>query len=194
MVKLEDLTSIYKRANIMDIKMGVSTAGEKETDEKKEYRRRKDGATTSVSLGMRFCGIWAFEPEKREYLIKDKVWGKKLKKDDFYSWLDLFISNQGKNSIQKRVTMIEKYLEVLNRINNWLDSPQAQFRMYSSSLLFLYEGDSTEDPKCDVRMIDFSHVYPIRDGGRDEGYLKGLRNLIQFLEDLKGMYSMSMDS
>jgi hypothetical protein len=39
-------------------------------------------------------------------------------------------------------------------------------------------------PRMDVRMIDFAHVWPIRDGpeGRDDGYLKGLRNVIHCLE------------
>jgi len=193
-VKLEDLTKPYSRASIMDIKMGVSTAGESDTDEKKEYRLKKDGATTSLSLGMRFAGLWIFDPESRQYVVKDKSWGKKLESKDFYSTLDLFISNQGANTIQKRIELLDKWLEQLSQIREWIEGPQAQFRMYSSSLLFIYEGDSTVDCKCDLRMIDFSHVYPIRDGGRDEGYLKGLRNLQTYLEDLRDMYILSMGS
>jgi len=193
-VKLEDLTAPFNRANILDIKMGTSTAGEKETDEKKEYRKKKDGSTTSLSLGMRYAGLWAFDPETREYVVKDKLWGKTLEAKDFFSTLDFFVSNQGRNTIDKRITIITKYLEELRKIKEWLDSPQAQFRMYSSSLLFLYEGDSISATRADLRMIDFSHVYPIIDGGRDEGYLKGLNNLIQYLEDLRAMYSLSMGS
>jgi len=194
LVKLEDLTAPYNRANILDIKMGTSTAGEKESDEKKEYRRKKDGATTSSALGMRYAGLWAFDMEKREYLVKDKIWGKKLESKDFFSTLDLFVSNNGTNTITKRIELISKWMDRLSQIQEWLEGPQAQFRMYSSSILFIYEGDSTEDVKCDLRMIDFSHIYPIRDGGKDEGYLKGLRNLKTYFEDLRDMYILSMGS
>jgi len=194
LVKLEDLTAPYNRANILDIKMGTSTAGEKESDEKKEYRRKKDGATTSSTLGMRYAGLWVFDTEKREYLVKDKIWGKKLESKDFFSTLDFFVSNNGTNTITKRIELISKWMDKLSQIQEWLEGPQAQFRMYSSSILFIYEGDSTEDVQCDLRMIDFSHIYPIRDGGKDKGYLKGLKNLMTYFEDLRDMYILSMGS
>ncbi|PRP76005.1 hypothetical protein PROFUN_01721 [Planoprotostelium fungivorum] len=194
LVKLEDLTARYKRANILDIKMGHSTAGEKESDEKKEYRRKKDGATTSLPLAMRYAGLWLFDPETRDYHIKDKIWGKRLEAKDFFSTLDMYVSNQGKNSIEKRIGLIDKWMTKLEAIKQWIDSPNAQFRMYSSSLMFIYEGDDLDDVSCDLRMIDFSHVYPIRDGGRDDGYIKGLNNLMSYLADLKDMYTLSMHS
>jgi len=194
LVKLEDLTAPFRRANILDIKMGPSTAGEKESDEKKEYRRKKDGCTTSLPLAMRFAGLWAFDPESRQYLVKDKVWGKHLEAKDFFSTLDLFVSNNGKNCIDKRIALVDQWLIKLEAIRQWIDSPNAQFRMYSSSLLFIYEGDDVDSITCDLRMIDFSHIYPICDGGRDDGYIKGLKNLMSYLSDLRDMYTLSMHS
>lgn len=36
-----------------------------------------------------------------------------------------------------------------------------------------------------VKMIDFAHVYEIHDkDGRDEGYIFGINNLIQYLEEI----------
>lgn len=57
-------------------------------------------------------------------------------------------------------------------------------RFYSSSLLFVYEGllcipiiyklgNPNVPFKSTVKMIDFAHVFPITDGGTDEGYYKG---------------------
>jgi len=40
------------------------------------------------------------------------------------------------------------------------------------------------DVKGDIRMIDFAHVSDIKDGGIDDGYLFGLRNLINFFTKL----------
>lgn len=37
-------------------------------------------------------------------------------------------------------------------------------------------------PDVDVRMIDFGHAWDIRDGGRDDGYELGLRNIIATIE------------
>jgi hypothetical protein len=54
---MEDLTAPFKKPCIMDIKMGVSSVGEDATPEKKANMRKKDEATTSVSLGIRICGL-----------------------------------------------------------------------------------------------------------------------------------------
>jgi len=86
----------------------------------------------------------------------------------------------------------------LEALEAWFES-QADFRFYGSSLLF-FDGEGGEaaagapqllvrhptgmasvapaTPVVDVRMIDFAHVWSIRDGpeGRDEGYLTGLRS------------------
>jgi hypothetical protein len=50
--------------------------------------------------------------------------------------------------------------------------------------LFLFEGLEGEPVNVDVRMIDFAHVHQINDGGCDEGYIFGLKNLIQHFEAL----------
>jgi hypothetical protein len=89
--------------------------------------------------------------------------------------------SDGEN-IQKHI--VEAFLKQLRVISEWMDN-QSDFRFYSSSLLFLYEGEHNGgDPKAIVKMIDFAHVHPITDGGKDEGYIIGLKNTIRILESL----------
>ena len=63
-------------------------------------------------------------------------------------------------------------------------------RMYSSSILIVYEGgldsqDVDGDAKCDVRMIDFAHSSWREDEeGPDEGYLFGLSTVIDILRQI----------
>jgi hypothetical protein len=62
------------------------------------------------------------------------------------------------------------------------------FECYGSSLLIVYEGDESVDLTEDhisMYAIDFAHAYKIKNGGSDENYLFGLRNLIKWLTELE---------
>jgi hypothetical protein len=63
---------------------------------------------------------------------------------------------------------------------------QSDLRFYSSSLLFVCDGieEKEKQPQISLRMIDFAHVFPIKDGGKDDCYLIGLRNLIKIMQNL----------
>jgi len=58
---------------------------------------------------------------------------------------------------------------------------QRLYRFYSCSLLFVYEGDVMLSPKVEMKMIDFEQAWEVLDGGRDEGFLIGLQNLLSYL-------------
>jgi len=178
-IVMEDLTAPFKKPCIMDIKMGISSVGEDATPEKKESMRKKDESTTTVTLGIRICGLRVFQSKKNEYIVKDKPWGKKVKDNSMNESIGLFFNNG--ESIRKDV--IKAFLPKLKQVEQWFKS-QKHLRFYSSSLLFLYEGSSTEPVKVDVRMIDFAHVHEIHDGGKDDGYITGLTNLIKAFEQL----------
>jgi hypothetical protein len=60
-----------------------------------------------------------------------------------------------------------------------------KFRFYSTSLLFVYEGDPSEPQHIDLRMVDFAHTFTLEDNTvNDDGYLFGLRNLIDIVEQI----------
>lgn len=69
-------------------------------------------------------------------------------------------------------------------------------RFWGASLLLLYEGDGKDDKasKVDVRIIDFAHWYQDQTMKTpDEGYLKGLHNLIQLFQKIYDKKTSPMD-
>jgi hypothetical protein len=100
---------------------------------------------------------------------------------------------------QPRLDVVDYYISRMEVLKEWMEK-QTSFRFYSSSLLFVYDGmrksfrlaiiwfstyqlgDDKSPFRADVRMIDFAHVHEIVDGGIDEGYLKGLTNLLNFFK------------
>ena len=87
---------------------------------------------------------------------------------------------------------------VSDRLYDFLDwiQTQASYKLFATSLLIIYEGDSNQpikspDQLIDVRWVDFAHAYEMEceseqsELNLDENTLFGLKNLIQFLERLK---------
>jgi hypothetical protein len=77
----------------------------------------------------------------------------------------------------------------------WFEKHNNHYAFYASSILFIYDGDST-DGNLQVKMIDFAHVQKLKVGGRkkhifgkveesrDDSYITGLRNLIESLKNI----------
>lgn len=81
-----------------------------------------------------------------------------------------------------RKALLFKALAWLQELLDWFDA-HPTCRFYSSSVLFCWDPSSPSSA-LSMRMIDFAHVFPIQDGGKDDGYLVGLRHLISMLLDL----------
>ena len=91
-------------------------------------------------------------------------------------------------------------MAISDRLYDFLDwiQTQASYKLFATSLLIIYEGDSNQpikspDHLIDVRWVDFAHAYEMEcdhesecsELNLDENTLFGLKNLIQFLERLK---------
>ena len=70
---------------------------------------------------------------------------------------------------------------------NQLDS----YRFFTSSLLVIYDGLDDQSTEIDVRVIDFAHAtYRNMSGettvytGPDDGFVFGLKSLIELIEEL----------
>jgi hypothetical protein len=183
-VTIEDLTYGYAKPCIMDIKMGTSSVGDDATPEKRANMEKKDKMTTSVSLGIRIIAMKVFQTKTQDYKLYDKPWGKKVTPD---AMLDS-LKNYFDNGEEVRKELIDRFIELIKKIQTWM-STQKEYRFFSSSLLFIYDGVKPTDGKelkVNIKLIDFAHVHPIKDGGSDEGYLFGLKNLMEHLQKIKG--------
>lgn len=133
-----------------------------------------------------------------EYAFKDKYFGRGLSDAGMSDEIKGFFSAGGR----LRVDAIETLLPELARLQAALQL-QDSLRLFSVSLLFIYEGDqlglgavngASEGMKgahVELRMIDFANAThkgyaedPLRYEGPDEGWLFGLGNIIRILKDL----------
>jgi len=183
-LKLENLCYPFKNPSVVDLKMGTQSydenaSAEKIASEKKKYPHQE-------VLGFRFTGMKVYQL-KGSYKDYDRFYGRHLTPenitDGFYGFLD-------NGSSSPRFDIVPLVIEKLEKILDWFKTQQF-FRFYSSSLLIVYEGNpasfestSYSGPILDVRLIDFAHSTPILDGKEDQGYIKGLHNVLQILSNI----------
>jgi inositol-hexakisphosphate kinase len=167
---LEDLTSQYKQPCVLDLKLGTRQHGLNETAEKIKSKTAKVKNSTSSSLGLRVCGMQVYHPGDKEFLFRDKYFGRSIDAGAFEENLLDFLYNGGVSvadasansessaATQKRrgffredlVPLLVERLEAFKKVVGL----QTQYRFYSSSLLLLYEGAVPADyDPCTIRLL-----------------------------------------
>jgi len=175
-IVIEDATAGFSKPCILDIKIGKQSFGEDADESKKANMAAKDAKSTTGTLGARITAVKVYQVETGDYIKKSKDYGKTIKTEDFQSAFAEYFHN-GKGL---RKSLIPKFLEKIRVVKEWVES-QGDLRMYSSSILFVYDGDESND-NVEIKLIDFAHVFKIADGGKDDGYIFGINNVVQYLE------------
>ncbi|RYP91924.1 hypothetical protein DL770_001984 [Monosporascus sp. CRB-9-2] len=154
---LEDLTSGMKRPCIMDLKMGTRQYGVEASAKKRESQRRKCAATTSRELGVRVCGLQAWDAKAQTYIFKDKYWGRDLKAgEEFQRALTTFLyDGVDYSSVLRHIPTILQKLSQLEETVRRLRG----YRFYAASLLMFYDGDTSED-EYDAAVDDSTTDFP----------------------------------
>lgn len=189
---LEDLTSKYKCPCICDIKIGTRQHGDDAAPDKRLRHQKKVMTTTSYPLGLRMCGTQVFQVAEKTYKYTTKYDGRKLTTETIKDAIAQYFYNG-------QVFRHPVLLEVIARLKEFqkvMQDMDSQFRFYSTSLLLMYEGCDTDyaSPKVDIRMVDFAHTFVMSKGDiKDDGYLFGLQNLINILEQISAESSQQGD-
>jgi len=182
LLQLEDITRACVRPCVMDVKMGVQTWGEDASAAKIAAERAK--CPSQAAVGLRVTGMRVWDPVLQRYFERSRSWGYGLDDSTLPAALGLFLADGG-GGIRREAA--RALLARVSEIHAWF-MEQARFRFYGSSLLLVYDGAcaDAERPVCDVRMIDFAHVWPIprsqQPHGRDDGYVVGLESLMRYLK------------
>ena len=163
---LEDLTAGMHKPCVLDLKMGTRQYGIEANEKKKKSQRRKCQSTTSQQLGVRLCGMQAWNVKKQEYIFEDKYFGRDLKSGrEFQDALTRFLyDGVSYTSVAKKIPVILEKLSLLEHMIRKLD----RYRLYASSLLILYDGEQSTPPQTpNVSGQDPSSTRP---QGHEEGH------------------------
>lgn len=152
-VVLENLLHGFQKPNIIDVKLGRILHDENASNEKMSRLGQVSRTTTSGSLGFRICGMKIqrnsetsnlesnhFEPAGDDYILINKDFGYSLKKHNIKDAFNMFF-NHGDLSARRIIQLKRIFLQRLQLLYNTL--LEEEVRMFSSSLLFIYEGDAS---------------------------------------------------
>lgn len=222
-IVLENITHGFKRPNVLDIKLGAQLWDEAAKPDKRARLDEVSRASTSGSLGYRIAGMRTFVGEKapevpadlKQYVAADsngfwvynKMYGRKFNAEDVQEGFEAYLLPQAKSKedVERASEVATYFLDQVRDIQKVFESKES--RMYSASILFVYEGDAEEYEKTKkiladykpsgdededeednlpklaaVKMIDFAHATWSPGNGPDENALQGIRNTNKNLE------------
>lgn len=213
-VTLDNLTYGFKKANVLDVKLGVRLWADDAPLEKKRRFDKISSETTHGKLGFRIAGMRVYrgsqdasQLDEKGYKIYDKDYGRvSVNEANVVDAFRKFIFNRAagiSRDLGKAVCTV--FARDLTRICEVMNKHES--RMYSTSLLFVFEGDGEalraaieennrmaerinsgieqdhgqlqmlEERIYRLKLIDFAHAQWTPGLGPDENQLKGIRNL-----------------
>lgn len=173
-VVLENVAAGYKKPNILDVKLGARLWDDDAPMAKRVKLDKVAEETTSKPLGLRIAGMKTYQgafgngnenvtPDG--YRFYDKWYGRSFSAETvaegFEEYFQLTKGVNAKGVIRK---VIKRFIEDLRALESVLDKVES--RMYSASLLFVYEGDqqALQDAFVTERYIIASLDRKISDG------------------------------
>ncbi|KAI1638698.1 inositol polyphosphate multikinase [Biscogniauxia mediterranea] len=147
-VVLDNASFGYKKPNIMDAKLGLRLWADDAPVEKKDRFDKIAAETTHKRFGFRVAGMRVYkgstdesELDEEGFRIYDKDWGRFAVNDEnIIDSFKKFIFNEAANIDEDLGKVIAgAFATDLRRVQEILEKEET--RMYSSSLLFVFEGD-----------------------------------------------------
>lgn len=148
---LENATAGFKRPNILDVKLGVRLWADDAAQEKKTRFDLVTEQTTHKKFGFRIAGmrVWQgcetnngqLDVDDEGYKIYDKDYGRYTINDDNIAeaFRDFIFTKHAGIDKELGNLLIQAFLCDLEAIQKTIENQES--RMYSASLLFVFEGD-----------------------------------------------------
>ena len=148
-VVLENVAAGFKKPNILDVKLGARLWADDAPIAKRVKLDKVAEETTSKPLGLRIAGMKTYQGKVSNgegnitpdgYRLYDKMYGRSFSADTiaqgFEEYFQLTRGVKAKGMIRKT---IKRFIEDLRAMESVIKMEES--RMYSASLLFVYEGD-----------------------------------------------------
>lgn len=173
-IVLENVLAGFQKPNFVDVKLGKRLWADDAPLSKRTKLDDVASQTTSSSLGFRVAGMKVWQPEgSGDYKVFDKFYGRTLTsdnvKDAFSTFLCLDQKTETSDIAEDVIGNIEEAVGAIEQI-----IAQQESRMYSASLLFVYEGD----PKARKEALDFALAQT-----EQSRHLEGRRQIEETFED-----------
>ena len=158
-IVLENVAAAFKKPNILDLKLGARLWDDNAPPAKRARLDKVAEETTSGSLGFRIAGMRTWNGPAVDgnvslshdgYQVYDKNYGQSFNAENVREgFTDFFMFPKASNAKSPVRKVIKRFLEDLDGLLYVLEREES--RMYSASLLFVYEGDK------DVLKEAFAH-------------------------------------
>lgn len=148
-IVLENVAAGYKKPNILDVKLGARLWADDAPVAKRAKLDNVAAETTSKPLGLRIAGMRIYQglPDDKEggitsdgYRFHDRCYGRGFTVETIsHGFEDYFLLGRevkAKSPIRK---VIKRFVDDLKGLESAIENEES--RMYSASLLFVYEGD-----------------------------------------------------
>ncbi|KAI9821747.1 MAG: hypothetical protein M1827_002328 [Pycnora praestabilis] len=148
-IVLENAAAGFKKPNILDLKLGSRLWADDARPEKRLRLEKVTAETTGGTLGFRIAGMKVWQGTahtgtngfgKDGYKMYDKAYGRKLTKGNVENGFRDFLFVEGAGITEalgkKMAKRLWREVEGMKRVLERQES-----RMYSASILFVYEGD-----------------------------------------------------
>jgi 1D-myo-inositol-tetrakisphosphate 5-kinase/inositol-polyphosphate multikinase len=150
-IVLENAAAGFKRPNILDVKLGVRLWADDAAQDKKTRFDLVTEQTTHKTFGFRIAGmrVWQgenaksdqFEIDDEGYRIFDKDYGRYIINNDNIAdaFKEFMFTESAGIDIELGKSVAQAFTADLQEIQKTLENQES--RMYSASLLFVFEGD-----------------------------------------------------
>jgi hypothetical protein len=181
-ILLEDLTKGMRSPCIADLKLGTRSFEVDAPLQKQERQITHTEGTTTRTHAVRLIDV-AIRKDGDVVRRWNRWEGRQIGADELRNILQTFVNGRTKEFLDGVETLRRKLTETYEKTPN--------LRLYSASVLAVYDGDSPQPP-LRVSLIDFAHAYIDvgKEGGDpndqdfDDNALKGLKSLINFMRDV----------
>jgi 1D-myo-inositol-tetrakisphosphate 5-kinase/inositol-polyphosphate multikinase len=233
-IVLENITNGFKKPNVLDLKLGAQLWDDEAKPEKRARLDAVSAETTSGSLGFRIAGMRTYKgtspsdvPEDLKefievdkeggYWVFNKMYGRKFSAEDVNDGFVAYVFPDAKTQpeLERAREILAFFLGEVKDIIEVFEKKES--RMYSASILLVYEGDVDEYAKTKqtlrsahpegededednvpklaaVKMIDFAHATWQPGQGPDENALQGMRSTAKILKQLLDKTEKELDA